>query len=89
MAYKDRYGRTTIINEKLDKLSVSIDSGTFRANEPETAAVFLYTPDIENTMEHYHIEMKEEEARVLYEWLGEYLSDKDKYGKFKRDLERK
>ena len=86
MAYEDRYGSTKIVTGERDNLSVSMDSGTFRTKEGEVAAVFLYTPDMNNTKEHFHIELLKDEAQKLHEWLGKFLAEKDPHQRFESDL---
>jgi hypothetical protein len=86
MTYNNRYGITKIINQDRDNLSVSFDSGTRRIKEDEVGVVFLYTPDMSNTKEHYHIELNRQEATLLKEWLESFLNEKDMLSRYQKDL---
>ena len=86
MTYNNRYGITKIINQDRDNLSVSFDSGTRRIKEDEVGVVFLYTPDMSNTEEHYHIELNRQEATLLKEWLESFLNEKDMLSRYQKDL---
>ena len=39
--------------------------------------VFLFTPDLKNTDEHFHIPLTKSQARKLRDWLNLYLKDRD------------
>jgi hypothetical protein len=86
MAYEDRFAITKIIDQNRDNLSVSFDSGTRRFKENEVGAVLLYTPDMSNTSEHYHIELNRQEATLLKEWLEAFLNEKDPQQRYQQDL---
>lgn len=60
----------TIVDKNSNNLQISEDTGL--GDEP--IAVFLYTPDISNTGEHFHPEMKVQEAKKLHDWLGRFLN---------------
>ena len=89
MSFQDRYGSTKIVNRKLDNLSISFDCGTRRFRTDEVGAVFLYTPDMTNTSDHYHIEIKREEAIILKEWLELFLKNKDILKRYEKDMNQK
>lgn len=79
MSYKDKFGITDINpqSEKIDCLSVSYD---YYDNEEDRHPVFLYTPHMEDLdsggcPHHYHITLTKERAKVLRDWLNEYLED--------------
>jgi hypothetical protein len=78
VAYEDRYGSTEIKPEKFYNLSI----GWEYENDPEDLSqrfpVLLFTPDMENTINHHHISFTLGEARILHEWLGKYLSEQEK-----------
>lgn len=38
-------------------------------------AVFLFTPDMDDTSDHYHIELDLETCGKLHDWLGRFLRD--------------
>lgn len=80
--YKDRYGVTNIRKGRRDNLSISWDNFVNAAKnfalpkfKKNRIPVFLYTPDMENTREHFHIELNKRQARVLRDWLNDYLKD--------------
>lgn len=82
MAYKDRYGITKIRNSKHDNLSIGWDNFKNSAKnfadpkfKKNRVPVFLYTPSMEETDTHYHIELNKKQARELRDWLNEYLKD--------------
>lgn len=80
MAWSDRFAITPIKDEPIDNFSMSIDE------MDEIVAVALYTPDMENTNEHYHIEFSRDQARVLWDWLSDFLEE-DTETKYQNDLE--
>ena len=75
MGYHDsKHGITQIADGILDHLSISwkLDG------DPETKeAVFLFTPDLKNPVEHYPILLDRNQARELKEWLTHYLAETD------------
>lgn len=89
MSFQDRYGSTSIVNRKLDNLSVSFDCGTRRFSVNEVGVVLLFTPDMSNTSEHFHIEIKREEAIILKEWLDLFLKNKDILKRYDKDMNQK
>lgn len=86
MSYQNKFGITKIIDKKRDNLSVSFDTGTRRFKEDEVGVVFLYTPDMDNTQEHFHIELTRQEASLLKDWLGAFLSEPDNLDRYNKDL---
>ena len=60
-----------IIDFDFDNLRISED--TSRHDDDTPVAVLLYTPDMGNTNEHYHIEMTTKQAMRLHSWLGYFL----------------
>jgi len=89
MAFKDRYAITKIIDENRDSLSISIDSGIRRLEDDEVGAVFLYTPDMGNTKEHFHIELTKDEVLKLRDWCDSFLNEPDLSKKYNLDLKNK
>lgn len=82
MAYKDRYGSTKLRNGRRDNLSIGWDNFVNSAKNfasPKYAhnrvPVFLFTPDMEDTKQHYHIELNKQQAKDLRDWLTAYLKD--------------
>ncbi len=78
--YSDKFGITEIREEKIDRLSISIDI----MDEP--VAVFLHIPHIDHH-EHSHIELNKKQAIVLRDWLNSFLED-DVLKKYEKDLKR-
>lgn len=80
MSYRNKYGITRIRTESYNNLVISWDSdaiGWNYQNNPKTRyPVLLYTPDMNDTNEHYHIDLTPTQARKLHKWLGDYLKDK-------------
>lgn len=66
MAYEDKYSITDIKDSKYNNLIISID---------EKSPVLLYTPNMDNTAEHFHIELNDKEANKLYMWLMQYFGE--------------
>lgn len=67
MSFKSRFGITNIKNGKIDNFSLSIDENN------SIKPVILYTPDMNNTNEHFHIELSKTEATKLRDWLNSFL----------------
>lgn len=80
MSYKSKHGITQIKSSEKDNLSLSWDS-----DYPTSAKypVMLFIPDI-NHDGHYHIQLSTKEAKVVHEWLGEFLKEKAKSSKKKK-----
>lgn len=66
----------TVKEGRRDNLSMSWDYDTDASNVTERHAVMLYTPDMEDTSNHEHIEFSDEEAKKLHSWLGRFLEMK-------------
>ncbi len=82
MSYKDRYGSTKLRDTKLDNLSIGWDNfvnSSENFDKPKYAKnripVFLFTPNMEDTNEHHHIMLNKKQAKVLRDWLNDYLKD--------------
>lgn len=82
MAYKDRYGSTIIRPQTRDNLSIGWDNfknSSKNFDKPKYAKnrvpVLLFTPDMNDTNNHYHIELNKNNAKVLRDWLNDYLKD--------------
>ncbi len=60
----------TIKSRPIDHFMISEDTG--RLDEP--VAVVLYTPDMSNTGEHYHIDLSIKQSRDLRDWLTSFLA---------------
>ena len=72
MAYEDKHGITDIKKQKFHNLSISLD---YDYDPDDLHPVLLFTPDMSNTIEHWHISLDKKETKELYEWLGKYLKD--------------
>ena len=72
MSYNSKHGITEVRKGKISHLDISLDYDT---DESKKYPVFLFTPVINNTDDHYHIELTYKEAKVLNEWLNSYLND--------------
>lgn len=81
MAYKDTFGITKIINDKMNNLQINIEE------MDEFVAMLLFTPDMDDKNEHYHIELTKENAKPLRDWLNEFLED-DIEKKYNNDLKK-
>jgi len=69
MSDKKKFAMTEVIRaENHDHLSISHDD-----HGEGPIAVFLYTPDMNNKMNHFHIELNPDQAEVLREWLDRWL----------------
>jgi hypothetical protein len=71
--FGDRYGITQIRDGRRDNLSIGLEYD----DNPEDAAqlypVFLFTPDMRNTIEHHHIPLNVSQAKQLRDWLTQFL----------------
>lgn len=61
-----------ILEGQRNNLMIGEDTGL----DDEAIAVFLFTPDMQNTGEHHHIEMNIEQSKKLHEWLGKFLEQR-------------
>jgi len=86
MSFQDRYGSTAIVNRRIDNLSINFDCGTRRFKADEVGVVLFFTPDMNVKGEHYHIELKKEEAIILKEWLELYLAEENINQRYDQDL---
>lgn len=73
MSYKDRFGITDIKSDPFHNLSISWEPVDKESKIP----VLLFSPSMNDSANHYHIEMTKEEAKILKEWLTLYLEDLD------------
>ena len=72
--YKDKHGITKITDRIYDNLMISWDT-SYEGGESRIA-MLLYTPTMNNTKEHYHIDLDKDDARVLRDGLNDYLIEK-------------
>ena len=77
MAYKDKFGITKIREGQTNNLDISWDYENDPNDLKQRKAVFLFTPDMKNAMEHYHIELDQQQANVLRKWLNQFLNEVD------------
>lgn len=61
-------------DDRQDNLQLNEDTGR---HSEEPVAVFLFTPDMDNLTDHYHIELDVAQARRTYDWMGEFLAKHD------------
>lgn len=71
-------GSAAIKDTKTNNLQISEDTGR---DSDDFTAVLLYTPNMNDTSEHFHIELGLEEVAKLYAWLGRFLQTRGKDGK--------
>ena len=80
MSYKDRFGITEIFRRKrgesFEALSISWDCETSKNmdDREERVGMFLYVPS-EAAQDHDHIAFDLNEAKILKEWLNDYIED--------------
>jgi hypothetical protein len=55
---------------KRDNLQINLD---FDFNPLDPYPVFLFTPNMEDTNQHYHISLNKNEAKALQSWLTKYI----------------
>ena len=72
MAYKDRFGGTDICDGSVYNFSIGWDYNDNPSDEKQRYPVFLFIPDMEDP-DHYHIELNRKQARILRDWLNDYL----------------
>lgn len=72
MGYRDKFGITEIKNKKYNNLSIGWD---FDEMEEEKYPVFLFTPSMADTSNHYHIPLSKVEAKILKDWLDQYFQE--------------
>jgi hypothetical protein len=84
MGYRNKYGNTDITHSPSKKygkrfgvLGISWDNFVSQDmnNKRYRIPVFLYTPDMEDSVNHYHIPLTKKQARKLRDWLNLYLKD--------------
>lgn len=82
MGYKDqRYGITKIIGKVFDNLQISWDADVVdveNVKKHRRYPVLLYTPDMNNTNEHFHVMLTRNQATKLRDWLDDFLKDTKK-----------
>lgn len=76
MAYKDRFGITDICTKEYNNLSISWDCDGDREDPKQRYPVLLFTPSMNNTDTHYHIQLDKKEAQKLAKWLQDHLANK-------------
>lgn len=70
MGYHDsRYGVTEIREDRIDNLSINWEHDLSQRD-----AVLLYTVDKRDGYgDHFHIKLNQQQARILYDWLHDFL----------------
>ena len=79
MAYKNKYGITKIKSKRIDNFSIGWDYRNYDPNNKrDRFPVFLFTPDMEDTKNHYHIVLDRKQSKILKKWLEDFLKDTKK-----------
>lgn len=83
MSYKDKYGITEIFRRKkgdsFETLALSWDFETKEELRQERAGIFLYVP-YEANEEHSHIAFNLQQAKLMRDWLNDYIEDLESQG---------
>ena len=87
MSYKDRFAITDIRKGRKDNLSINMDENP-ESETDDIGAILLFTPDMENTIEHWHVPLDVKQATVLRDWLNEFLAEEDLKARFIADMEK-
>lgn len=77
MAYKDRFGITSIeqSDKSVDTFDISWDiDGDDESDKAQRYPVFLITPD-KKEFDHHHVSLSRKGAKDLRDWLAEFLDD--------------
>jgi hypothetical protein len=61
-----------IRSSDIDNLSIGLEYDT---NPDKPYPMFLYTPSISELNNHFHIALSRKQAKILRDWLSEYLRD--------------
>ena len=64
-----------LINKRFNNLKINRD---YFSNPKSHFPVFLFTPDMENVSEHFHISLSRKTANKLRKWLDKYEKDRKK-----------
>tara|TARA_R100001086_G_scaffold246872_2_gene179859 strand:+ start:1347 stop:1592 length:246 start_codon:yes stop_codon:yes gene_type:complete len=73
---KNIYDTEIIKNQPFDNLRISWDYEDDPEDISQRTVSFLYTPDMDNTYEHFHIELNDAEGMALRNWLIEFYHKK-------------
>ena len=79
MAYKDKHGIIKIKDSTHNNVSISCDYLNEEGEPVEKVPVLLFTPNMEDTSEHFHIVLDKKEAKKLNTWLTDYFKDNKKF----------
>lgn len=69
----------TIRDKPLDNIGMSIDESV---ENDEICAMMLFTPDMGDTDEHFHISFDREQATALRNWFNKFLREPNLKGRF-------
>lgn len=69
MAYTSKHGITEIAKNRGYRLSLSLD---YFDKPEDKIPVILFTPDKQNSDNHFHIELSRDEVKELKKWIDEY-----------------
>jgi hypothetical protein len=72
MSYKNKFGSTNIKSRRRNNLGISWD---YKTNPKHKYPILLFTPDMENMDNHYHIELNKRQAKILHAWLTAFLKE--------------
>lgn len=81
MSYKNRLGITQIKKNKIHNLSINWDADVKdveNCHKSKCYPVMLFTPNMNNTNNHYHIKLNRKETRKLRDWLNIFLLESKK-----------
>jgi hypothetical protein len=76
MAFKDRFGITTISTDDINSLEISWDFVDDVEDKKQRFPVLLFIPNFNDCDNHYHISLTKKEAKVLQKWLSDYIEGK-------------
>ena len=75
MSYKDRHGSTPINKGKSNNLTIHWDYDDDSEDIKQRTPILFYTPWMEDTNTHYHIRLDKDQAKIMRDWLDEYLKE--------------
>jgi hypothetical protein len=78
MSYKSKGGRTEIKVEKYEALMLSYDGLPYDKKLP---VLLVRVPLVGNSVQHHYFTLSRDEAKIMSDWLLEYLKDKKHFPK--------
>lgn len=76
MSTPRKYKLKKIKSGRFKNLQINLDSDYSFEKIRNRFPMLLFTPDMENLNEHYHIKLSTKEATGLRDWLNDYLKMK-------------